>query len=155
MVLYKYYSGNLSLFENATITISGGMGKNGALSIKVSEVFMPFFLKKTQQTAVQDSMFLGMFLTVFCSYFNFYSKYQDGEKNNKPLYRNVGNDNLFLAFTNATDYPLPWTMWGGPGYSPGTHVGNIKFGPKTIACPDAYKVGANMNMPHPITCGKF
>ncbi len=61
-------------------------------------------------------------------------------KNSKPLYRKVGNTNLFLAFTNATDYPLPWTMWGGPGYSPGTHVGNIKFGPKNIACPHHYKV---------------
>ncbi len=35
---------------------------------------------------------------------------------------------------------MPWTMWGGPFSNPGTRIGNIKFGPKEIVCPDRYKV---------------
>ncbi len=56
------------------------------------------------------------------------------------MYLKYGNDHLFLSYTNATEYPMPWTMWGGPFSTPGTYIGNIKFGPKEISCPEESKV---------------
>ncbi len=31
-------------------------------------------------------------------------------------------------------------MWSGPHHSPGTSIGNIKFGPYGIGCPEDYQV---------------
>ena len=64
--------------------------------------------------------------------------------NNRPVYRKMGNSNLFLAFSNASEgrYPLPWTMWGGPRSKPGGHVGNIKIGANGTLCPNKIRVNA-------------
>ncbi len=66
--------------------------------------------------------------------------FQNGIVNNRPLYKKIENNNVFLAFTNVSYYPAPWTMWGGPKSSIGSHVGNIKLGPKGLLCPEFYKV---------------
>ncbi len=68
---------------------------------------------------------------------------KDGEiVNGKPVYRKLGNENLFLAYSNVVSdhYPVPWTMWGGPNRQPGDHVGNIKIGPKNLSCPENHTV---------------
>ena len=67
---------------------------------------------------------------------------QDGAKNNKPIYRKLGNRNLFLAYSNVLNdkYPVPWTMWGGPVHHPGDHIGNIKIGPSNLSCPEQFSV---------------
>ena len=47
---------------------------------------------------------------------------------------------MFLSYTNATNYPTPWTMWAGPTMKPGSHLGNIKIGPANTVCPEHAKV---------------
>ncbi len=69
-------------------------------------------------------------------------KTQDGVANGKPKYRKLGNENLLLTHTNVQNYPTPWTMWGGPSFFPGSHIGNIKIGPATASCPEQSKVKA-------------
>ena len=55
--------------------------------------------------------------------------------NGKPLYKKIGNDQVYLSYANVSkQYPAPWTMWGGN--SPGFHVGNIKMGPRGLKCPE-------------------
>ncbi len=56
--------------------------------------------------------------------------------NNRPFYTRVGNPRLTLSFTDVEDYPTPWTMWGSPSRIKGTHIGNVKIGPKNIYCPE-------------------
>ncbi len=70
------------------------------------------------------------------------NQFQDGTKNNKPIYRKLGNRNLFLAYSNVLndEYPVPWTMWGGPVHHPGDHIGNIKIGPSNLSCPEQFSV---------------
>ncbi len=68
---------------------------------------------------------------------------KDGKiMNGKPVYRKLGNENMFLAYSNVLNnhYPVPWTMWGGPNRQPGDHVGNIKIGPKNLSCPENFSV---------------
>ncbi len=60
--------------------------------------------------------------------------------NGKPRYKKLGNEKLFLTYTNVPKYPTPWTMWGGPNFIPGSHIGNIKIGPSTANCPEHSKV---------------
>ena len=67
-------------------------------------------------------------------------KIQDSVANEKPKYRKLGNENLLLTYTNVQNYPTPWTMWGGPSFIPGSHIGNIKIGPATASCPEQSKV---------------
>ena len=56
--------------------------------------------------------------------------------NDRPFYTRVGNSRLTLSFTDVEDYPTPWTMWGSPSRIKGTHIGNVKIGPKNISCPE-------------------
>ncbi len=56
--------------------------------------------------------------------------------NGKPLYKKVGNELLFLAYTNVSNYATPWTMWGGSIDLDRVRLGNIKIGPKGIQCPE-------------------
>ena len=58
------------------------------------------------------------------------------EVNGKPMYKKIGNERVFLSYTNFSFkwYPTPWTMWGGT--TPGKHIGNIKIGPKGLNCPE-------------------
>ncbi len=70
----------------------------------------------------------------------FFCKLQDGVANGKPKYRKLGNHSLLLTYTNAPKYPTPWTMWGGPSFVPGSHIGNIKLGPSSTMCPENSKV---------------
>ncbi len=65
---------------------------------------------------------------------------QDGSVNGRPIYRKIGNRNLYLAFSNVSNYPVPWTMWAGPRKKPGDHIGNIKISPGENNCPQNPKV---------------
>ena len=79
---------------------------------------------------------------------------QDGQSTHvgkRPVYRKGDNPNLFLASSEVKcqwsekvmqayapqerHYPLPWIMWGGPYYKPGTSMGNIKMG-YDVHCPN-------------------
>ncbi len=66
--------------------------------------------------------------------------------NGKPKYKKLGYDNLLLTYTNAPKYPTPWTMWGGPSFVPGSHIGNIKLGPSSTMCPENSKVSTAQNI---------
>ncbi len=75
--------------------------------------------------------------------FSFFSNdvvVKNGKLNGRPQYTKLGNKNMFLSYTNATNYPTPWTMWAGPTKKPGSHLGNIKIGPANTACPEGAKV---------------
>ena len=91
--------------------------------------------------------FLGIWqqvqLVTFFNSWAFFVWQQDGEVNDRPVYRKLGNENLFLAYSRVMEedyYPVPWTMWGGPTMRPGDHIGNIKIGPKNLSCPENYSV---------------
>ncbi len=74
---------------------------------------------------------------------SFFSKgvvFKNGKLNGRPQYTKLGNKNMFLSYTNATNYPTPWTMWAGPTMKPGSHLGNIKIGPANTVCPEHAKV---------------
>ncbi len=95
---------------------------------------------KTSDFFYGFSIFLGVWYQVCqndentCVYFN--ALLQTGiQVNGKQLYKKIGNGKVHLSFTNVTEsYPTPWTMWGGK--SPGSHVGNIKIGPRQLKCPE-------------------
>ena len=86
------------------------------------------------------SSFLGVWYQV--EYFEFKASIPNQTKkagiqvNGKPMYKKIGNDRVFLSYTNFSFkwYPTPWTMWGGT--TPGNHIGNIKIGPKGLNCPE-------------------
>ena len=52
----------------------------------------------------------------------------------------MGNKNLQLSYANISNYPTPWTMWGGPTFKPGSHIGNVKIGPANTTCPEHFSV---------------
>ncbi len=57
--------------------------------------------------------------------------------NGKPLYRKNGNKDLYLAYSNISDYAAPWTMWGNKWLQQNMpYIGNIKIGPKNLQCPE-------------------
>ena len=68
--------------------------------------------------------------------------FQDGQINERPKYRKIGNKNLYLAFSKIVDehYPVPWTMWAGPSTKPGDYIGNIKIASENSKCPVEPKV---------------
>ncbi len=58
--------------------------------------------------------------------------------NNRPVYRKHGHGYLYLAHASnetGNGYTVPWTMWGGPDFTPGEHIANIKFGLTDEYCP--------------------
>ncbi len=57
-------------------------------------------------------------------------------QNGKPSYMRLGNPRVSLGFSNATNYPTPWTMWGLPVQFQETHIGNVKLGPAGTKCPE-------------------
>ncbi len=59
--------------------------------------------------------------------------------NDRPYYRSLRNNHLYLAYSNVSNYPTPWTMWGGNLYPPGSHKGNIKIGSANTKCPEDNK----------------
>ncbi len=60
--------------------------------------------------------------------------------NGKPLYKKVGNELLYLAYTNVSGYETLWTMWGGSIDPDQVRIGNVKIGPKGIQCPEQQQV---------------
>ena len=62
--------------------------------------------------------------------------------NERPHYRNLRSKHLYLAFSNVSNYPTPWTMWGGTLYPPGSWRGNIKIGPGKLKCPEDNKASS-------------
>ena len=64
-------------------------------------------------------------------------QFQTGEMvNSKPIYTKVGNPRIALGFADIKNYPTPWTMWGGLSYNKGSHMGNVKIGPRNVTCPE-------------------
>ncbi len=59
--------------------------------------------------------------------------------NKRPQYESMRNKHLYLAYTNISNYPTPWTMWGGTLYPPGSFKGNVKIGPAGVKCPEQNK----------------
>ena len=58
----------------------------------------------------------------------------------RPVYRKMGNENMFLSYINSSRYyESPWTFWGGPYQRPGSYRGNLKLSPNTT-CPEDYEV---------------
>ncbi len=97
--------------------------------------------------------FLGAWVQVFISFFILVKMvlvFKIGKLNGRPQYTKLGNENMFLSYTNATNYPTPWTMWAGPTMKPGSHLGNIKIGPANTACPEGAKVFFLKKVP--VTC---
>ncbi len=60
--------------------------------------------------------------------------------NGKPLYKKVGNNLLYMAYTNVSNYETPWTIWGGAINPERINIGNVKLGPKGIQCPEHHQV---------------
>ncbi len=73
---------------------------------------------------------------------------------NRPHYENLRNKHLYLAYTNKSDYPTPWTMWGGTLYPTGSFMGNIKIGPPSAKCPEQNKEKGKSVLP-PVTLRKY
>ncbi len=65
--------------------------------------------------------------------------------NGRPLYRKNGMEHLYLAYTNISGYPVPWTMWGSKWLLLNQPwVGNIKMGPDSLWCPENNTVRARL-----------
>ncbi len=64
--------------------------------------------------------------------------------NEKPYYMRVGNPRLSLGFSNAKNYPTPWTMWGLCSQNKGSHIGNVKIGPEGVKCPEFSTVSSTL-----------
>ncbi len=43
------------------------------------------------------------------------------------------------------ELPNPWTMWGGYSLYKGSHIGNVKIGPKGVQCPEMSSVSLSSN----------
>ena len=72
-----------------------------------------------------------------------FSRAQTGNSTSSghPVYRKLNNHRLFLSHVDVEGgYEAPWTMWGGVAAAPGTHLGNLKFGPEGARCPEHAKV---------------